>query len=243
MPWILLLVLVVIFWNRRWARKVLLATLILITLLHSGPVLYLARHGLESRYPPITDPLQVEPYDAIVVLGGGVIPAGGLIPFPAMSESMFRRLEEAWRLYKLLPRPIIVSGGHVDPFTHPRGKTKIAPDYLLLWGVPAEHIITESNSRDTYESAIEVKKILDRKGWKRYLLVTSAVHMPRSMLAFQRVVPEPIPAPGDFTLGERQFSPFRLFPSEDAAEQITATLHEYIGLINYRWRTWSYSDR
>ena len=235
-----MLVLVLIFWNRPWARKALLATLIFITVLHFGPVLYLARHGLESRYPPITDPLQVEPYDAIVVLKSSVIPTGGLIPFPTMSESMFRRLEEAWRLYEILPKPIIISGGHVDPFTHSRDKNKIVPDYLLQWGVPPEHIISESNSRDTYESAMEVKKILDRNGWKRYLLVTSAIHMPRSILAFQRVVPEPIPAPGDFTLGERQFSPLGLFPSEDAAEQISSTLHEYIGLINYRWRNWYY---
>lgn len=240
-PWILLLALVLIFWNRRWARKVLLATLAVVVLLHSGPVHHLARYSLESRYAPLIDPSRSGSYDAIVVLTGGLVPAGGLIPLPTISESMFRRLDEAWRLYRILPKPIIVSGGHVDPFTPPRDENKIPRDYLLLWGVPAEHVISEANSRDTFESAIEVKKILNRKGWKRYLLVTSAVHMPRSMLAFQAVVPEPIPAPGDFTIDENPFSPLRLFPSENAAGEMSATLHEYIGLINYRWRALYYN--
>ncbi len=239
--WILLLALVLIFWNRRWARKVLLATFILITLLHFGPLQKIVRYGLESQYASLEDPSQVGPYDAIVVLTGGQVPAGGLIPRPTISQSMFRRLDEAWRLYRVLPKPIIVSGGHADPFTDPRNENKIARDYLLLWKVPPEHVISEPNSRDTFESAVEVKKILARKGWKRYLLVTSAVHMPRSMIAFRSVVPDPIPAPGDFTVGESQFSPLSLFPSEAAGQNMSATIHEYIGLINYSLRARFYN--
>lgn len=240
MPWILLLALVVVFWNRRSARRVLLLTLILIILLHSGPMVRFARAPLESRYPPLIDPHSAEPYEAIVVLTGGLIPANGLIRFPTISESMFRRLDEAWRLYRLSPKPIIVSGGHVDPFTPAKNENKIACDYLVLWGVPPQHVVPEPDSRDTFESAIEVKKILKERGWKRYLLVTSAVHMPRSMLAFRTVSPDPIAAPGDFTLGEGPFSPLSLLPNEEAAGNMSATLHEYIGLVNYLWRARSY---
>jgi uncharacterized SAM-binding protein YcdF (DUF218 family) len=239
--WMILLALVLIFWKKRWARKALLGTLVLIFLLHSGRVQQYVRYGLESRYVPLIDPHPAEPYDAIVVLTGGLVSAGGLIPFPTISETMFRRLDEAWRLYRIAPKPIIVSGGHVDPFTPPRDENKIACDYLVLWGVPARHVIPEPNSRDTFESAISVKKILDRKGWKRYLLVTSAVHMPRSMLAFETVIPEPIAAPGDFTVGNNPFSPLHLFPSEETAGRMSAALHEYLGLINYRWRALSYT--
>jgi uncharacterized SAM-binding protein YcdF (DUF218 family) len=236
MPWIFLLLVVLIFWPRRWARKLLFATFCLIVTLHFGLFNHALRYPLESRYAPLIDPTRVGAYDAIVVLTSGMIPTQGLIPFPTIDEHMFRRLDEAWRLYRIQPRPIIVSGGHVNPFTPPMNENQIARDYLILWGVPKSQVIAEADSRDTFESAVQVQKILRQQGWKRYLLVTSAVHMPRSMLAFRSVTPEPIAAPGDFTVGAFETTPLHFFPSEGAAGNVSASLHEYVGLINYYWR-------
>ena len=236
MPWMLMLLTVLIFWRRRWARKLLFVTFCLIVVLHSGAVGYLLTYPLESSYAPLIDPAKVEPYDAIVVLTGGIIPAEGLIPFPSIDESMFRRLDEAWRLYRIRPKPIIVSGGHVNPFTPAKDENRIARDYLIRWGVPNADVLDEGNSRDTFESAVEVEKLLRQKGWKRYLLVTSAAHMPRSMLAFKATAPDPIPAPGDFSVGKFELEPFRFFPGESAAKRVLISLHEYIGLVNYYWR-------
>jgi uncharacterized SAM-binding protein YcdF (DUF218 family) len=234
--WLLMLLAVLIFWHRRWARKLLLVTFLLILGLHSGPLNYGLRYPLETRYPPLLDPKLAGSYDAIVVLTSGMIPAGGLIPFPSLDEFMFRRLDEAWRLYRIQPKPIIVSGGHVNPFTPDRNENKIARDYLIGWGVPAADVTGEARSRDTFESAVEVQKILNQRGYKRYLLVTSAFHMPRSMLAFAALAPEPIPAPGDFSLGRYALTPIAFFPNESAARLLFFTLHEYIGLANYHWR-------
>jgi uncharacterized SAM-binding protein YcdF (DUF218 family) len=234
--WILPLLVVLIFWRRHWARKLLFVTLCGIFILHSGWVNHWLRYPLESRYLPLLKPQNAGPYDAIVVLTSASIPAGGRLPFPTIDEPMFRRLDEAWRLYRVNPKPIIVSGGHVNPFTPDRGENKIACDYLLRWGVAPQHVISEAKSRDTFESAVETRKLLKQRGWKRYLLVTSAVHMPRSMLAFSSVAPEPIPAPGDFTLREERLSPLDFAPSVSAARAIALTLHEYVGLINYYWR-------
>jgi uncharacterized SAM-binding protein YcdF (DUF218 family) len=235
-PWLLMLLAALIFWRRSWARKLLLVTLFLIFALHSGPVSIALRYPLESRYPPLLDPRTAGGYDVIVVLTGGIVPASGLIPFPAINESMFRRLDEAWRLYRIQPKPIVVSGGHVNPFTPDMGENKIARDYLIRWGVPKNDVLGEDKSRDTFESAIEVQKLLQKKGWNRYLLVTSALHMPRSVLAFRARTPEPIPAPGDFTISEWEVTPFAFFPSENAAHKLTSTIHEYIGLANYYYR-------
>jgi len=60
--------------------------------------------------------------------------------------------------------------------------------------------------------------------------------MPRSMLAFSSEAPEPIPAPGDFTLREWKVSPLDFAPTVSAARAISLTLHEYIGLANYYLR-------
>jgi uncharacterized SAM-binding protein YcdF (DUF218 family) len=235
-PWLLMLLAVWIFWHRRWARKLLLVTFLLVVALHSGPVNYALRYPLESRHPPLLDPKTAGSYDAIVVLTASSIPASGLIPFPTVDEFMFRRLEEAWRLYRLQPKPIIVSGGHVNPFTKDRNENKIARDYLIRWGVPAASVIGEDQSRDTFESAVEVAKLLKKRGWKRYLLVTSAMHMPRSLMVFSALAPEPIAAPGDFSLSEFELTPLDLFPNEPVARKILVTVHEYLGLANYYWR-------
>lgn len=236
MPWFLLLLVVLIYWRRRWARTLLLATFCLIFALHSGIVGYWLRYPLESSYSPLLEPAKVEPYDAIVVLTSSEIPAGGLIPFPTIDEFMFRRLDEAWRLYRIRRKPIIVSGGHVNPFTPDKNENQIAREFLIRWGVPKSDVLGEDRSRDTYESAVEIEKLLRNKGWKRYLLVTSAVHMPRSMLVFKAKAPEPIPAPGDFSLSKFELEPFDFFPNEGVARSIYISLHEYVGLVNYYWR-------
>lgn len=220
--WITLLVVVLVFWNKKWARRVLLAGVIVIALLHSTILAWAASYLLESRFPRLRDIRIAAPYDAIVVLTGG--------------HATIHRVEEAWRLYRTLPKPIIVAGDGADPFTTVPSENKVACNYLALLGVPAAHIIPEANSRNTFESAIEVGKILQGKGWRRYLLVTSALHMPRSMLAFQKLAPTPVAAPGNFTVGRRTFGLAALLPSEWAASSTSDAFYEYLGLVNYRWR-------
>ena len=238
--WLILLLIALVFWPRRWARKLLAVTWLLIFALHSGLLNHALRYPLESSYAPLLDPKAAGSYDAIVVLTSGSVAAEGLIPFPSIDESMFRRLEEAWRLYRIQPKPIVVSGGHVNPFTPAKNETAIAPEYLArhraLGGERGQDVFGEDRSRDTFESAEEVQKILRQRGWKRYLLVTSATHMPRSMLAFASRAPEPVPAPGDFSFGRIDLNPLSFFPSESAARGLFITLHEYLGLANYRWR-------
>jgi len=235
-PWLFLLVLVFLFWKRPWARKLYGFTLLLVIALHSGIVGYWLGYPLESQYKPLLDPRTMGKYDAIVVLTSSIVPAEGLIPFTSLDHAMSRRCEEALRLYQIQPRPIIVSGGHVNPLTPDRNENQIPRDYLAKWGVPKEHLIGEANSRDTFESAVQVQKILKQKGWKRYLLVTSAEHMPRSMLVFSAKAPEPIPAPGDFTIAKWQLGPNEFYPNINVARGIYYSLHEYLGLLNYHWR-------
>ena len=163
-----MLLAVLIFWRRRWARKLLLLTLVLIMRCTASLVNYALRYPLESRYPPLLDPGLVS-YDAIVVLTSSMIPPEGLIPFSTIDEHMFRRLDEAWRLYRIQPKPIILSGGHVNPFTPDKDENRIGREYLIRWGVPKHHVIGEGKSRDTFESAAEVQKLFKRAGLEALL--------------------------------------------------------------------------
>ena len=56
MPWLLMLLAVLIFWQRHWARKLLFLTFLVILGLHCGPANYALRYQLESRYPALLDP-------------------------------------------------------------------------------------------------------------------------------------------------------------------------------------------
>jgi uncharacterized SAM-binding protein YcdF (DUF218 family) len=114
-------------------------------------------------------------------------------------------------------------------------------------GVPASAIIQESDSFNTYENAVNVRKILETRGIRRVLLVTSAMHMPRSLLIFKHQGIAAIPAPTDFLitdndLQELQSSPqailLNLLPDAERLHKFTRALKEYVGLLVYRLRGW-----
>ena len=236
LPWMLMLLAVLIFWRRRWARKLLFVTFCLIVVLHSGIFGYFLRYPLESRYPPLIDPTKVEPYDAIVVLTGGMIPAEGLIPFPSIDRSMFRRLEEAWRLYHIRPKPIVVSGGHVNPFTPPKDENRIARDYLIRWGVPKSDVLGEGQ----LARHLRERRRSGKTPPAERLETLFISHLGRSHAAkharFQSQSTGSHPSAGDFSLGKFELEPFHFFPGESAARDVLASLHEYVGLVNYYWR-------
>ncbi len=80
----------------------------------------------------------------------------------------------------------------------PRGRETL----LTALGVPQDRLILEAKSRDTYENAVFLKEELTRAGelgpGKRWLLITSAYHMPRAMGAFRQAGFDVEPWPVDY---------------------------------------------
>jgi uncharacterized SAM-binding protein YcdF (DUF218 family) len=93
---------------------------------------------------------------------------------------------------------------------------------------------------------VNVRKILDSRGIRQVLLVTSAMHMPRSLLIFKRQKNAAIPAPTDFLVTAddlQQHNPpqatlLNFLPDADRLQQTTRALKEYFGLVVYRLRGW-----
>ena len=85
-----------------------------------------------------------------------------IIPFPTIDERTFRRLDEAWRLYRIQRKPIIVSADTSIRLLPTRTKTnrRRLSDSL---GRAQERLCWPSKSRDTFESAVEVHKLLQEK--------------------------------------------------------------------------------
>ena len=185
---------------------------------------------LEERYAIPAHPEG----DVVILLGGGV---SGKVQdltgqgFP--SDGMLSRVVTAARLQKRLGVPVVVSGGKV--FDHLDAEAPVVARVLEDLGVPAKKIVAEGNSRDTSENARNTKRILDEKGFRAPLLVTSAYHMPRSVALFTKagVAVTPVPA-GFLTWKGKTYRWVDYLPSAGGLSQSTIALREYLGLVYCR---------
>jgi uncharacterized SAM-binding protein YcdF (DUF218 family) len=98
-------------------------------------------------------------------------------------------------------------------------------------GVPATEIFEEGSSRNTYENAAAVKRVFAPT---RVILVTSAYHMPRSVLAFRRQAIACLPAPTDYRSQGGGYTVYSFIPSMNELDGSYRALKEYCGLLIYR---------
>ncbi|MGK7888020.1 MAG: YdcF family protein [Leptolyngbyaceae cyanobacterium] len=186
--------------------------------------------------------------DAIVVLGGAVRSHESPRPWVEVAEAGDRPLYGA-RLYLAQKAPhLILSGGRI-PWYGGYGATPESTDMAAIamaMGVPASAIVEEPNSLNTRENAVNVKQILEDNGWTQILLVTSALHMPRSLRIFRKLGIEAIPAPTDFLttqVSHRQSQGVRrlleALPDAEHLGESTRVIKEYIGTFVYWLRGWA----
>ena len=118
---------------------------------------------------------------------------------------------------------------------------------LELMDIRQEDLILESRSFNTHENAVFTKEILQALNINKILLVTSAVHMPRSIAIFRHENIDAIPAPTDFLISERnliehtytsQSRIFSLLPTSQNLDYTTRAMKEYIGTFIYRLKGW-----
>jgi len=196
--------------------------------------------SLEWRYLPVAEPPSA---DRIVVLGGVTEPV--ITPRQSVElGSEANRLLQAARLWRAGKAPIVVlCGGHVPGSDGKRPESADMADVLELLGVPASAILEEDRSRNTYENAVEARRLLEPAGVNRILLVTSALHMPRAVASFRRQGFEVTPAPTDFRIVAEETHTraefiFRLLrsvlPDAETLAYTTRALHEYLGIAIYK---------
>jgi uncharacterized SAM-binding protein YcdF (DUF218 family) len=178
---------------------------------------------LESRYKPVTAPQKFPDVRYIVVLSGGMRFNNVVPPTSQLDESSALRVVEGIRLFHLMsgaPALIMTGAGPWNDMG-----TRMAA-FAASLGVPGDKLIPENRAKDTYGNAVEVQPLVKNQP---FFLVTSAVHMPRAMLIFQKLGMKPIPAPGDFRYSPYYFW-FDFFPSGDNLTTMEGVVHEYLGL-------------
>ncbi|GAX35114.1 YdcF family protein [Nodularia sp. NIES-3585] len=200
--------------------------------------------SLEWQHFPLTP---VPNAEAIVVLGGATKSAYPPRPTVDLSEAGDRVIYAA-QLYRQQKAPIIIlSGGRIDWRGGGHPESADMADVLTSIGIPSEVIIQEPESLNTYQNAVNVKKILGSRGIGKVLLVTSAMHMPRSLKIFQRQGMDVIAAPTDFLVSQGELQELsstpkaailNLLPETNNLNQLTSALKEYIGSFVYSWRGW-----
>jgi uncharacterized SAM-binding protein YcdF (DUF218 family) len=178
---------------------------------------------------------------AIVVLGGGTLPASPPRPWVEVAEAGDRVLYAA-KLYREGKAPVVIlSGGRVDWNGAGPPESKDMAEQIQIMGVPAQALLQDPTSNNTYENAVNVKKILqDRQITGPILLVTSAMHMSRSLAIFRHLQISSIAAPTDFrttcTPDRQGFGGFLLglLPEAEQLHKTTLALKEYLGLLIYK---------
>ena len=184
---------------------------------------------------------------AIVVLGGGTKPPTPPRPWVDVSEAGDRILYGAL-LYKRDQAPwLILSGGRIQWDGKQPPESADMAEIATEMGVPESAILQDPSSLNTYQNAVNVRQILEQKNLAgKVLLVTSALHMPRSLLVFRHQGIEVIPAPTDFLVTQRDLQPsttvqgaiLDLIPDTRSLHEFTQALKEYIGMVVYRLRGW-----
>ena len=197
---------------------------------------------LEWQYFP---PDPVPTADAIVVLGGATAPQMVPRPWVEVLESGDRILYGA-RLYNQGKAPkLILSGGRIT-WRGGSGASEAddMKEFALAMGVPELAIVLEGTSLNTRQNAVNLKPILDRQSAESVLLVTSAIHMPRSVAIFSKLGINVIPAPTDYLVPtETQINTLEgrilaLLPEAKSTAHFTQALKEYVGFVIYRLRGW-----
>jgi uncharacterized SAM-binding protein YcdF (DUF218 family) len=168
--------------------------------------------------------------DLVVLLSGGAhLGARSSADIGMLTLASFRRTVAAVDFGLQVPGSrLLISGGAAAGVPEAR----ILRSLAARLGFPADRLIVEDRSRTTAESATAVRRIADRLGATRVELVTSAMHMPRSLASFARAGIEVCPRPTDFQRVPVHF-PSELLPQISALEKSTEALHEYLGLLAY----------
>ncbi|MGA1862474.1 YdcF family protein [Deferribacter thermophilus] len=155
-------------------KKIFILLSVLIYLISISPTKDLLLYPLLVKF----EDSNCDDFDAIVILGGGVYAGGEL------KEDSLKRLVEGYIIAKEFDKPIILSGGRVSKKIEP--EAMVMRKKLIKLGFDGR-IFLDDKSKDTFENAKFVKRIITDNGYKKVLLITSGYHLLRSKILFDKL--------------------------------------------------------
>jgi uncharacterized SAM-binding protein YcdF (DUF218 family) len=222
----------------RWTRLgrwLMAASILLIVAIGALPIGAALTMPLEQRFPP-WNAARGAP-DGIIVLGGVIDPRISMARHQIALDDAAERITAAAELARRYPDArVIFSGGSGQLLGPRRREADYALPLLEGLGIARHRISIDRRSRDTAENAVMAKKLADPKPGQHWLLVTSAMHMPRAIGAFRKAG-FPVEAyPVDYqTAGPDDASHISLGVT-NGLRLTNAAVHEWLGLFAY-WLT------
>jgi uncharacterized SAM-binding protein YcdF (DUF218 family) len=216
-------------------RKLLLASVLLLAIEGFSPLGNWILYPLESRFPP-WDASRGAP-DGIVVLGGSIDADLSVAHNTPVVTSAADRVITAAILARRYPNArIIFTGGSGNLISNDAKEADYAAAIFDGLGVPKERVTMERRARNTLENAEFSKAIAAPKSGERWLLLTSAFHMPRSVGVFRKAGFAVEPYPVDWWVGGRaDLLKFHVLAVE-GLRSVDIGVREWIGLVAY-WLT------
>lgn len=207
--------------------KAALAILVSITMLPIGQMLLIP---LEDRFPraeKLPDKLA-----GIIVLGGSIEAELSEQRGFSVFGNALERLTETVALARRYPQARIIFTGGSAALTGSKPKeAEYARQFFVGQGLSKERVIYEDRSRNTWENVENSKALINPRPSERWVLITSAFHMPRSVGIFRKLGWNVIPDPVDYrTGGVIDVSDFRLILR---IQELDLALKEWIGLMAY----------
>jgi len=235
-------------WLRRKKRLQFWILLMAFLLLYLGGNRWIAlglSRSLEWRYLP---PTEVPQTDVIVVLGGGTQSALYPRQIVEVNGAGDRILYAYWLYQQGKADHLLLTGSVIEWISSEENPATDMANLLLMLGIPEDALWKESDSRNTFEDALYSAKILKEKGISRIILVTSALHMPRSVGLFEKQGLEVVPAPTDFIVTQKGWDNllhnsisghlYNLLPSAENLATTSRALKEYLGILVYGINDW-----
>jgi uncharacterized SAM-binding protein YcdF (DUF218 family) len=234
--WIILLLIAAITVKKVDLKKKLILGCFILLLFFSNPLICNSSMEAWEMDTYAMDKLE-QPYDVAIVLGGSMRYFNYQTKRPVYSQSV-DRLMQTIALYKSgRAKKILLSGGSGMVLRQEEKESEILVNVLMQAGVPTEDIIVERESRNTFENARNSSLLLKKKYANgRFLLVTSAFHMRRSLACFKKAGLHVTPFPVDEKAGNLPLSPDTVIvPDASCLVAWDALFHEWFGMLFYRF--------
>ncbi len=220
-------------WRTRFAKfgmRVTVTSILLLLTAGVVPVGTALLLPLENRFQP-WDPSRGAP-TGIIVLGGVINPEVSKQRGEISLNQAAERLVAALELYQRYPTVrVVLSGGNSDTLFPGRSESEFAAIFLERLGIPRDRIELETSSRNTMENAVNTARLVMPKPGERWLLVTSAWHMPRAIGLFRKAR-FPVEAyPVDWQTGGWNDLAKHWFRLLRGLDDLDLATHEWVGLI------------
>jgi uncharacterized SAM-binding protein YcdF (DUF218 family) len=220
-------------WRTRFSKfgvRVTVASILFLLITWLVPIGTTLLLPLENRFQP-WDPSRGAP-TGIIVLGGVINSEVSIQRGQTSLDEAAGRLLAAIDLYRHYPTVrVIFSGGNANVLFAGPSESELAARFLERFGIPRDHIEIETSSRNTMENAVNTARLIMPKPGERWLLITSAYHMPRAIGLFRKAG-IPIEAyPVDWKTGGWGDLAELSFSLLERLNDLDSATHEWVGLI------------